>query len=104
MSEKSYVVGFMLDQAREHVVLIEKNRPAWQAGKLNGVGGKVEPGEFPVNAMQPRRKEKPRGGGRPGSDRSPKEAPDVRDTTRYAEHRTTTVRTGNVRRTGGLVE
>lgn len=27
-----YVVGFMLDESREHVVLIEKNRPAWQAG------------------------------------------------------------------------
>jgi 8-oxo-dGTP diphosphatase len=24
------------------VLLIRKNRPAWQAGKLNGVGGKVE--------------------------------------------------------------
>lgn len=46
-----YVVGFMLDEARENVVLIEKKRPAWQAGKLNGVGGKVELGEHGNEAM-----------------------------------------------------
>lgn len=46
-----YVVGFMLDAEREHVVLIEKARPAWQAGKLNGVGGKIEKGETPHEAM-----------------------------------------------------
>src|SRR5690606_19747163 len=27
-------------------------RPAWQAGKLNGVGGKIEPGETPADAMR----------------------------------------------------
>lgn len=44
-----YVVGFALDQDR--VVMIRKNRPAWQAGLLNGVGGKIEPGETPIAAM-----------------------------------------------------
>jgi 8-oxo-dGTP pyrophosphatase MutT (NUDIX family) len=29
------------------VLLIEKQKPAWQRGKLNGVGGKIEPGENP---------------------------------------------------------
>jgi 8-oxo-dGTP diphosphatase len=48
---KEYVVGFMFDDAGERVVLIRKNRPAWQAGKLNGVGGKVEPDETPMGAM-----------------------------------------------------
>lgn len=33
------------------VLLIRKLRPAWQAGRLNGVGGKVEFGESPDEAM-----------------------------------------------------
>lgn len=47
----SYVVGFMFNSDRSRVLLIEKNRPAWQAGKLNGVGGKLEDGEDPNFAM-----------------------------------------------------
>lgn len=46
-----YVLGFMFDLKLQHVALIEKNRPAWQAGKLNGVGGKVEPNETLEFAM-----------------------------------------------------
>ena len=48
---KSYVVGFMLDPTLTRVVLIRKNRPAAQVGKLNGVGGKVEQDETPLAAM-----------------------------------------------------
>jgi 8-oxo-dGTP diphosphatase len=48
---KSYVVGFMMDPTLSRVVLIRKNRPAAQVGKLNGVGGKVEQGETPLDAM-----------------------------------------------------
>jgi 8-oxo-dGTP diphosphatase len=33
------------------VLLITKARPEWQAGKLNGIGGHVEPGEAPREAM-----------------------------------------------------
>ena len=33
------------------MLLIRKRRPAWQAGKLNGVGGKLEAGESPLDAM-----------------------------------------------------
>jgi 8-oxo-dGTP diphosphatase len=40
---KSYVLGFAFDEAKLMVVLIEKQKPEWQKGKLNGVGGKVEP-------------------------------------------------------------
>lgn len=40
--EKKYVLGFAFDWKREHIVLIHKERPEWQKGKLNGVGGKVE--------------------------------------------------------------
>lgn len=46
-----YVAGFMFDQARSKVALIRKNRPAWQKGLLNGIGGKIDPGETPLMAM-----------------------------------------------------
>lgn len=48
-----YVVGFLFDDHRDgQVVLIEKQRPAWQKGYLNGVGGKIEPGESAEDAMR----------------------------------------------------
>jgi 8-oxo-dGTP diphosphatase len=47
-----YVCGLLFSESRDCVVLIRKNRPAWQAGKLNGVGGKVEPGENPRQAIE----------------------------------------------------
>lgn len=49
--KKSYVCGFMLDTDLRRVLLIEKKRPDWQLGRLNGVGGKIEPGETPREAM-----------------------------------------------------
>jgi 8-oxo-dGTP diphosphatase len=47
-----YVVGFMFTPGKDQVVLIKKARPQWQEGLLNGVGGKVEPGETPSDAMR----------------------------------------------------
>jgi len=44
-----YVLGFAFtrDYADfDRVLLIRKTKPAWQAGKLNGVGGKIETGDF----------------------------------------------------------
>lgn len=38
-----FVCGFMFNSRTEQVLLIEKKRPKWQAGLLNGVGGKLEP-------------------------------------------------------------
>jgi len=35
------VVGFLFDNFSENVLLIKKNRPAWQKDRLNGVGGKI---------------------------------------------------------------
>lgn len=46
-----YVLGFMFDTTTQRVLLIRKCRPAWQAGKLNGVGGKLEAGETPLEAL-----------------------------------------------------
>jgi 8-oxo-dGTP pyrophosphatase MutT (NUDIX family) len=44
-----YVLGLLKN---DHTwFFIRKNRPHWQAGKLNGIGGKVEPGENADQAM-----------------------------------------------------
>lgn len=39
---KRFVVGFLFSEPCDRVVLIEKRKPIWQLGRLNGVGGKVE--------------------------------------------------------------
>lgn len=46
-----YCVGFLFDATAENVLLIRKLRPAWQAGRLNGIGGHIEAGEHPGAAM-----------------------------------------------------
>jgi 8-oxo-dGTP diphosphatase len=48
---KPMVLGFMFDDEFKRVVLIRKNHPEWQAGRLNGVGGKAERGEPFIKAM-----------------------------------------------------
>lgn len=50
--QQDYCLGFVLNPERTKVVLIDKLRPNWQRGKLNGTGGKLEPGEDPVVGMQ----------------------------------------------------
>lgn len=42
LKPQEYTVGFIFDPHFEIVALMRKNRPAWQAGKLNGIGGKFE--------------------------------------------------------------
>ena len=49
---QTYACGFLFSPDRQRVLLIRKRRPAWQAGKLNGVGGKIERGESPAEAMR----------------------------------------------------
>lgn len=47
-----YVLGFVIDGvSKDEVVLIRKTKPAWQRGRLNGVGGKIEPDEKTIDAM-----------------------------------------------------
>lgn len=48
---KQFSLGFIFDTKLEHVLLIHKNRPAWQAGKINGIGGKFEPGEDGITCI-----------------------------------------------------
>lgn len=48
---KKYVLGFAFSKDRKELVLIEKQRPLWQKGKFNGIGGKIEEGEDPIDSM-----------------------------------------------------
>lgn len=53
---ENYVVGFAFARGdselyNDTVLLIQKEHPAWQAGRLNGIGGKIEPGETNWRAM-----------------------------------------------------
>ena len=48
---QEYVLGFTFNELKTQVALIRKLRPLWQYGKVNGIGGKIEPGEMPLEAM-----------------------------------------------------
>lgn len=48
---KEYVLGFLFSEDKNLVALVIKDRPEWQAGKLNGIGGKVESDETIWTAM-----------------------------------------------------
>jgi len=49
--ELQYVAGFLFSQDRARVALVSKLKPAWQRGKLNAIGGKIEAGESAWDAM-----------------------------------------------------
>jgi 8-oxo-dGTP diphosphatase len=52
MDKQRYVLGFAVTEDGTLVALIKKNRgPVENIGKWNGLGGKVEFGEDPVDAM-----------------------------------------------------
>lgn len=49
---KHFVVGFAFNKTRDKVLLIKKKRPEWMIGRLNGIGGKIEPtDQSPLDAM-----------------------------------------------------
>ena len=54
--EHEYVLGFVFQKHHElsldWIFLVEKRRPDWQAGKLNGIGGRLEEDEDPLQAMR----------------------------------------------------
>ncbi len=45
----NYVAGLVFSMPQ--IMLIRKDRPNWMKGKLNGIGGHVEPNESPLDAM-----------------------------------------------------
>src|SRR5690242_4185314 len=42
MNPPKYILGFAFNRDKSKVLLIKKNRPQWQAGFFNGIGGKIE--------------------------------------------------------------
>lgn len=48
----SYVNGILFDSTGARVAMVKKTKPAWQAGRFNCIGGKIEPGESPLEAMR----------------------------------------------------
>jgi len=46
------VAGFLFSHDGAQVLMVRKTHPAWMAGKLNGIGGQIEAGESPVEAMR----------------------------------------------------
>lgn len=48
----TYVLALLFSADRRRVVLMRKTRPAWQAGRVNALGGKLLPDESPRDAAQ----------------------------------------------------
>lgn len=48
----NYVAGFLFSENLLSVALIRKEKPAWQKGCLNAIGGKIEENETPFEAMK----------------------------------------------------
>ena len=48
----TYVLALLFTPDRSRVVLMRRTRPAWQAGRVNALGGKLLPGESPVAAAR----------------------------------------------------
>lgn len=48
----AYVLALLFTADRTRVVLMRRTRPAWQAGRVNALGGKLLPGETPAAAAR----------------------------------------------------
>jgi len=51
VTKTEYTLGFLFDNNLEKILLIKKNRPKWQKGFLNGIGGKFENNESKVECI-----------------------------------------------------
>jgi len=49
---KPYCLGFLFNSSKSYVWLIKKNKPDFQKGKYNGIGGSIEIGESYEQAME----------------------------------------------------
>ena len=53
IGKQFYCLGFAFNgYSCDEVALIRKLKPNWQKNQLNGIGGKVEKGEDPIDAMR----------------------------------------------------
>lgn len=48
---KTYCLGLSFTADKSEIAIIRKRKPDWQANKLNALGGEVEDGEAPLDAM-----------------------------------------------------
>ena len=48
----TYVLALLFSADRRQVVLMRRTRPAWQAGRVNALGGKLLPDESPGGAAR----------------------------------------------------
>ena len=48
----TYVLALLFTADRRRVVLMRKSRPAWQAGRINALGGKLMPDESAAGAAR----------------------------------------------------
>lgn len=58
---RKYCVGFAFNEWCDEVLLLRKVKPAWQAGRVNGIGGHIEEGEAPLEAMKREGREETKG-------------------------------------------
>ena len=52
MPHFTYVLALLFTPAGDRVVLMRRTRPAWQAGRVNALGGKLLPGEGALDAAR----------------------------------------------------
>jgi 8-oxo-dGTP diphosphatase len=52
MMRARYVAGLFFSNDMTKVALIKKERPAWQKDRFNAIGGHIEDGETPEQAMR----------------------------------------------------
>jgi 8-oxo-dGTP diphosphatase len=50
--KRVYVLALLFTLDRRRVALMRRTRPAWQAGRVNGLGGKLVAGETPADAAR----------------------------------------------------
>ena len=50
--QEKYTVAFIFNTTMSKVLLVHKQKPEWQLGKVNGIGGKYEEGETGEQCIQ----------------------------------------------------
>lgn len=48
---KKYTLAFIFNASMDRVLLMHKSKPEWQAGRINGLGGKTEEGESSLDCI-----------------------------------------------------
>jgi 8-oxo-dGTP diphosphatase len=51
-AKREYVLALLYTADAKQVVLMRRTRPAWQAGRVNGLGGAIVMGELPAEAAR----------------------------------------------------